>query len=292
LRPDRHPGPSNPLIAEARKLRLNRELSQVFLVDDGFLQRITDAVNPQPEDTLVEIGPGGGFLTQHLLSRTGKLIAVDVDERMITHLQKKFAAAENLTLVRQDILRFPFETLEPPTFKVSGNLPYHITSPILFRLCGELDEPDYSLRKRISQITVMMEKDVADRIAAQPGRKAYNPLSIALQLWYDIRQEFLVPATAFYPIPKVDSVVVTLTPREQPLTEIHDYKLFGTLIKQAFSQRRKTLWNTLRHGGTVVSEAALKEALQATGIDPNLRAEALSIEAFGALANACSQHTG
>ncbi len=239
------------------------------------------------EDTILEIGPGAGFLTERLVPKAGKVIAVELDRYMAEYMRRKFPIASNpnFQVVEQDILKFDFDTVPVPKFKVVGNLPYQITSKIMFLLAGEIDQPVYPLRERISQLTVMVQKEVAERIAAEPGQRAYNPLSIALQFWFEPHLDFLVPARDFCPPPKVESAVVTLIPRPEPLVQVNDMALFGKLIKAAFSQKRKTIRNSLL-GASFASGAVLDTVFEAVGVNPSLRAEAISIVTFGELANA------
>lgn len=288
MKPD---APTNPLFQKARDLRLKKRFAQHFLIRESVLDRIVACLDLQPGETVVEIGPGGGFLTEKLLEKTDRLIAVEVENRMSRHLQETYGNHPGLTLVQQDILKFDFGTIAAPRFKVVGNLPYQISSKILFCLVGELDQPDYPLRRRVDRITVMVQKEVGERIAARPGQKAYNPLSIAAQFWFEPKLEFLVPARDFYPPPQVESAVVTLVPREKPLAEVCDLALFSRLVRTAFAQKRKTVRNALVNG-KFAEPAVLDRVFEQTGIDSGLRAEALSIEAFGALANAFGADPG
>ncbi|HEY9745963.1 MAG TPA: 16S rRNA (adenine(1518)-N(6)/adenine(1519)-N(6))-dimethyltransferase RsmA [Oculatellaceae cyanobacterium] len=280
----------NNLLEEARQLRLKKRFSQNFLVNETVLDRIADVQHLGERDTVLEIGAGAGFLTEKLLQRGGQVIAVEVDPRMCRYLRERFANRPNLRLVEQDILKFDFNTIEAPRFHVVGNLPYQITSKILFLLAGELWQMDYPIRKRICQMTVMVQKEVAERIVAVPGQKAYNPLSIALQYWFEARLDFLVPSRDFFPPPKVESAVVTLTPRQAPLMEVKDPAVFSKLIRIAFAQKRKTVRNALLNGG-FASATVLDRIFSLTGIDPGLRAEALPIDAFGELSNAFGSDT-
>lgn len=282
----------NPLLAEARRLRLRKRFSQHFLINQQVVDNIAGLMQLGPEDTVVEIGPGAGFLTEKLVPDAGKVIAVELDRYMAEYMRRKFPTPQypHFTLVEQDILRFDFNQVEAPKFKVVGNLPYQITSKIMFTLAGELDQLDYPLRKRITQLTVMVQKEVADRITASPGQRAYNPLSIALQFWFEPRFDFMVPARDFCPPPKVESAVVTLIPRTEPLVQVNDMRLFGKLIRAAFSQKRKTLRNALL-GASFANAETMDKVFEAVGVNPGLRAEAISIVTFGELANAFGSNT-
>lgn len=281
----------NRYILEAKKLRLKRSYSQNFLIDGPTLERIVGTMELEPTDQVVEIGPGAGFLTELLAPKVEHLTAVELDPDMIRYLKRKFAETPNFTLVHQDILKFDFEALPAPTFKVIGNLPYNITSPILFRLAGELAVSDYPLRTRIKQASLMVQKEVGERITASPGCKAYNPLSIAVQFWFEATMDFVIPSKCFLPAPKVDSAIVKLVPRSEPLMKVHDLALMHRLIKAAFSQRRKTLKNALM-GASFAPVERLQQAFEQAGIDPGLRPEAISIESFGTLANVFAENPG
>jgi len=284
----------NPLFEEARRLRLKKRFSQNFLTNPEVLTGIAELMHVGPEDTVLEIGPGAGFLTQRLLEKQPKhLITVELDRRMHLYLWDKFPPEQhaNMSLVQHDILSYNFDLVPAPRFKVVGNLPYAITSKIMFLLAGELEQAQYPLRERIQQLTVMVQKEVAERITATPGQRAYNPLSIALQFWFEAHFDFVVPSNAFYPAPKVQSAVVTLTPREKPAAEVHDMALFGRLIRAAFSQKRKTVRNSLL-GGSFATPEVLDRVFEATGVNSGLRAEAISIQSFAELANAFGSNPG
>lgn len=283
--------PENRLKAEVRRLRLKESYSQNFLVDEDVLRRIVGVVAPQRGEHVVEIGAGAGFLTEKLLPQVGKLTAVELDPEMCQYLEKKFYAQPKFNLVAMDILKFDFTALGDSPVKVVGNLPYNITSPILFKLCGELEEADYPTRSHWSQATLMVQKEVGERITAAPGKKAYNPLSIAIQYRYHATLEMVIPAGCFAPPPKVSSAIVTLVPREAPVCEIRDLKRFSKLVNAAFAQRRKTLRNTLTATG-FVSRERLEAIFAQEGVDPGLRAEEIPIEQFGALANAFAEDPG
>jgi 16S rRNA (adenine1518-N6/adenine1519-N6)-dimethyltransferase len=279
-------------LIEARRLRLKKRFSQNFLINEAVLQAIVDALDLSPEEPVLEIGPGGGFLTEALLKTGANVTAVELDRAMCRHLREKFVDRPNFRLVEDDFLRFePDDTLKEASFKIVGNLPYGITSRILFKLVGEIEQVHYPMRERVRQLTVMVQKEVGERIVAEPGQKAYNALSIALQLRFEPRLECLVPARNFYPAPKVDSAVVTLLPRSEPLIRPDDLALFARLIRGAFSAKRKTLRNALLQS-RFADAAVLDRAFEASGVYPGLRAEALSIAAFGDLAHAFGIHAG
>ncbi len=296
---------SAALLAEARKLRAKKRFSQNFLVNANILQRIVQTVNPQAGETVVEIGPGTGFLTRQLLEAMetldplGQLMAIELERQMLAYLkQQPLSAAPNFQLIESDVLKYDFSQVLVPQFKIVGNLPYNITSPILFYLSGELHEAEHPLRRRIKQATFMVQKEVGERICAKAGSSGYNALSIALQYWFHTKLNFLVPSHSFYPRPKVESAVISLIPRSEPLMQIHDLVTFSRLIKTAFHQRRKTLKNALApfaepalldkmftHVSRSFEEQDDKQSLQSK------RAQELSIEMLGALANAYTEYT-
>ncbi len=286
------PPVSNRLLEEARHLRLKKRFAQHFLIDEAVLERIADTVAPQPGATVLEIGPGSGFLTEKLLAKGGTVVAVELERHIAGYLRKKFETAPNLAIIEADILKFDFTTVTAPTFRVVGNLPYNISTPILFMLAGELDQPDHPLRRRIEKAALMVQREVGERICASPGSKAFNALSVSVQYWFETQLDFTVPSKAFYPPPKVESAVVTLVPRKEPLVPVKDLCVFARLVKTAFSQRRKTLKNALSaFAEPPVLDKILLSVEAQHGPVRGLRAEALAIEAMGALADAYVEHT-
>jgi 16S rRNA (adenine1518-N6/adenine1519-N6)-dimethyltransferase len=195
---------------------------------------------------------------------------------------------EGFSLIQQDILAYPLEAIPYEQFKVVGNIPYNITSGVLFKFAGELEETIVPMRQKVQQLTFMVQREVGERMVAAAGSKAYSPLSIALQYWFEVQQEFLVPPEAFQPRPKVTSVVVSLIPRAEPLCPVDDLAFMKKLVKASFQQRRKTLKNSLLHD-TGIQAAALEKALAETDISGMARPETLTIEQFGALSNAITR---
>lgn len=296
------PPKPNPLLEEARRFRAKRRFSQNFLIKASVVEGIVRALNLTGdltgEDVVLEIGPGLGFLTHEILQKLGpegRLTAVELERTMVSHLEKKLAPqieSQQLTVVSQDILAFDLAGfavgVSPKKLKVVGNLPYNITSKVLFKLCGELTDPAYPLRDRLEQVTLMVQKEVGERLSAQPGHKAYNPLSIAVQVWFEVEPEFLVPADCFEPRPQVNSMVLSLFPRQQPLVKPSVLPMMDSLLRLSFQQRRKTLRNTLtQYEG--LTEALLVKACHQAQVEMKARPEALSIAQWGALAEACSE---
>jgi 16S rRNA (adenine1518-N6/adenine1519-N6)-dimethyltransferase len=285
------PSPADMVLKEqARQALAKKRFGQNFLTSSTTLNAIVRALELQPTDQVLEIGPGLGFLTELLLEKLDRLTAVELERDMVAHLKTRFADEPGLTVVAQDFLAFPLASL--PTdrrVKIVGNIPYNITSKVLLKLTGALTdhEPpeETEARGRIDQVTLMVQKEVAQRIAAKPSTKAYSPLSIAVQQGYEPWIEFDVPPSAFHPRPGVMSAVVTLVPRTNALVVLADPVFFTRMVRTLFQQRRKTIKNTLPNAANVTVEVAL-QALAMAGIDSQLRPEALDIPTLGALANA------
>jgi 16S rRNA (adenine1518-N6/adenine1519-N6)-dimethyltransferase len=223
---------------------------------------------------VLEIGPGLGHLTAVLLNRAKKVLAIEVDDRLIPPLRKAFSACENFELVHADALGYDYRSL-PDRWKVVANLPYYISTPIIQKLIVRRD--------KFISLTLMLQKEVAERIAAPPGGKEYGYLSVLVQFYTVPRMEFKVPPGAFTPSPEVDSVVTTLTLRGHPAVMVRDEAFFIRVIKAAFSQRRKTLRNSLKQLETPKDK--MDAVFQGTGIDLGRRAETLSVKEFANLAD-------
>jgi len=262
-------------------IRPKKSLGQNFLTDPRYLRKIVDAAQIGPGDRVIEIGPGLGHLTRQLASRAGELVIIELDDRLIPRLREEYGAAANVRIVHADALEYDYGAL-PGKWKVVANLPYYISTPIIQRLIG--------LHGRFSTLTLMLQKEVAERIAAAPGGKEYGFLSVLVQYSALPRLDLVVPAGAFTPRPKVDSAVVTLIMRERREHTAADEALFVRVIKAAFSQRRKTLRNSLSQLGY---PKEVMEAVQgATGIDLGRRAETLSVAEFCRLANFLGSRPG
>ena len=250
--------------------RARKRFGQHFLVDPGVVGAIVDAVAPRDGDRLVEIGPGQGALTG-LLARTGcEFHAIELDRDLAARLRGEFDGADNVTIHEADALAFDFASLGSD-LRVIGNLPYNISTPLLFHLL--------QFRDRLVDMHFMLQKEVVDRMAAEPGTKAYGRLTIMLGVHFDVEALFDVGREAFDPPPEVMSSVVRLVPLPAGTFDVNDELQFAKLVAQAFSQRRKTIRNSLRG---MVDE----ETLQFVGIDPGLRPEAIPIADYVSLANA------
>lgn len=249
--------------------RPRKRFGQHFLTDPGVIGAILDAVAAGPDDTVVEIGPGQGAITRALAREAGTLHAVELDRDLAAALRGEFSASDSVTIHEADALKFDFSDLGD-SLRVVGNLPYNISTPLLFHL---LDHSD-----RIVDMHFMLQKEVVDRMAAEPGSKTYGRLSIMLGCHFDIEALFDVDPDAFVPPPDVMSSVVRLTPLPEGTYDIRDPARFAAVVAKAFSQRRKTIRNALKGTADV-------DALRYAGIDPGLRPEAIPIDAFVELAN-------
>lgn len=253
-----------------------KRFGQHFLRDDSVIQQILSAIGPTSTDIVVEIGPGEGVLTLPLAKRVGHLHAVELDRDLVAKLSQRFAAAENVTIHAADALRFDFAPLGN-NLRVAGNLPYNISTPLLFHLVEQ--------RHAIRDMHFMLQKEVVDRMAAEPGSKTYGRLSIMLGCHMHVEHLFDVPPDAFDPPPKVMSAVVRLLPRADADVTITDPDLLGAVVNAAFSQRRKTLRNALR-------QFATPQLLDVVGIDPGERPEQVPVDDWIALANLLAKHSG
>lgn len=248
-------------------------LGQNFLYDRSIVEKIVSVAGVDNNDTVVEIGPGPGTLTRVLSGKAKRVIAIELDERLHERLRSELAGLANVELVRGDALKFHFESIGD--FKVVANIPYYITTPIIFRL---LDA-----RKNLSTMTLTVQREVAERIVASPGGKDYGVLSIMVQYLAHSELKFIIPREAFRPVPKVDSAVLHMRILESPSVPVRDEKTFCRVVKTAFSQRRKTLSNSLKSFGDEI-----RGKLVAAGIDPGRRPETLSIEEFARLSDILS----
>lgn len=243
----------------------NKSLGQHWLTDEPTLQAICTAADVQPDDTVLEIGPGPGTLTKYLASQAERVVAVEFDEALARELPSR-VPADNLKVVQQDILQFDLTSL-PPDYKVVANIPYYLTSKLI-RVLSESTN-------RARTVVLLIQKEVAERVVAQPGDTSL--LSVSAQYYWDCSLDIEVPARLFTPPPKVDSQVLVLRRRDQPLFENIDTKQFFQLVKAGFSARRKTLSNSLS-GGLRLSKEETAMLLDRAGIDPGLRAQALTLE--------------
>jgi 16S rRNA (adenine1518-N6/adenine1519-N6)-dimethyltransferase len=262
------------------RLRPKKALGQNFLTDRHVLGRIVAAVAIGPDEAVLEVGPGRGALTALLAEQAGKVVAVELDRQLVPLLRERFAGQRNVEVVEADILSVDLPQLlgerSSAPWRVAANLPYNISTPVLFRF---LDD-----RALFSRLVLMFQREVGERLLAGPGSKAYGALSVLFHLHFDIERVINVRPGAFHPVPKVDSVVLGFTPLGGPRLPVGDEAFFRRVVKAAFSQRRKTLWNCLRAAGIAASDEGLLAALQEAGIDGARRGETLSLGEFAGLA--------
>ncbi|HXX80338.1 MAG TPA: 16S rRNA (adenine(1518)-N(6)/adenine(1519)-N(6))-dimethyltransferase RsmA [Thermodesulfovibrionales bacterium] len=247
-----------------------RPLGQNFLFDPSILNRMILTARLLPGDTVVEIGPGHGKLTAMLAAQVKRVIAIELDQALYERLRMALSAYDNIEVVHADALRYPYDTLD--TFKVVANIPYYITTPIIFRL--------FEHRDRLSSITITVQREVAHRMVAESGGKDYGVLSLMVQYYGKAKLAFVVPKGAFRPVPKVDSAVVHIELYEKPPVSVRDERFFFRVIKTAFSQRRKMLLNGLKS-----VSGDIRGKLVFAGIDPARRPETLSMEEFARLSD-------
>ena len=258
-----------------------RALGQHFLRDRAVVDRILDLVRPTAGDLVVEIGPGRGALTQALAVRAGRLLALEIDAPLAAALQQRFAGASSVEIRQADARQFDYaglRALVPDAagrVLIVGNLPYSVGKPILAALVES--------RGAIDEMALMLQKEVAERVAAAPGSKTYGALSVLTQVAASARLAYSVPPGAFSPPPQVDSAVLYLRMHREPPVPVADPARFATVVRAAFSQRRKSLANALAAGLAVSAESARRQA-ELAGIDPGRRAETLSLAEFARLA--------
>ena len=272
-------------ILEKYGFSFKKSLGQNFLIDPNVLRKIVSFAELEPDSGAIEIGPGIGALTENLARSCEKVVAFEIDQRLLPILEDTLGDYQNVTIIHQDVLKADVQAVMKDHFKqnqdvmVVANLPYYVTTPILMKL---LDD-----QIPVRGFVVMMQKEVADRISAEPGSKDYGSLSIAVQYYTTPERVMIVPKSVFIPQPNVDSAVVRLIKRDKPPVEVTDEAFFFTITKTAFAQRRKTLLNNLTSGlenGKEKKEEILA-LLESINIDPSRRGETLSIQEFANLAN-------
>jgi len=271
-------------LQRAKFFRTKKRLGQNFLINPDVIEDILDYAQITKDDVVLEIGPGVGFVTEQLIKYAKKVIAVELDEEAIKELNK--LDCDNLEILHNDILKTDLSELSGgEKIKVVANIPYYITSPIIVHLLGEIDDLANKNRGVIDDIILMVQEEVARRIVAteKSTAKQYGLLTILSQFWADCSIIRLVGRKSFYPAPKVNSALVGMKVRKEPLLKLDDYKFFRRVIKAAFSQRRKTLKNCLLNGG--FDKEKIAQALAQMGLDENIRGEKLSISQFGELSN-------
>jgi len=252
---------------------VRKSLGQHFLEDRRILERIVDALDPNPSDTVIEIGPGRGSLSEALVPRVGRLALVEYDRALAARLRQRYSATPSVSVVEADVLDVSLASLAEGPFKVIGNVPYYITTPILFHA---LEPP------RATRIVLLVQREVADRIVAAPGSKTYGALSVNVQAVATARIAFRVAPGSFNPPPKVESAVVVIEPRPDPVVNQSDEDSFRRFVQDAFGMRRKQMRRVIRAIASVDAETA-DAALGRASIDPAVRPETLSPADFARL---------
>lgn len=260
-----------------------KKFGQNFLIDSNILEHIVDAADVTQEDCVLEIGPGIGTMTQYLCERAREVVAVEIDRKLIPILEDTLSSYHNITVINEDILKVDMKRLAEEKnggrpIKVVANLPYYITTPIIMGL--------FESHVPLASITIMVQKEVADRMQVGPGTKDYGALSLAVQYYAKPEIMLTVPASCFMPRPNVDSAVIRLTRYEEPPVSVENERLMFDIIRASFNQRRKTLMNGLSNASELhISKERVGQALEQMGLSPTIRGEALTLEQFAQLAN-------
>lgn len=267
-------------ILKKYNISANKSLGQNFLINDEVIEKIVDAANVQKEDLIIEIGPGLGTLTAKLLERAKKVIAIELDNRMISILNDRFSLYNNFEIINEDVLKVDLnevinkENIE--NVKIVANLPYYITTPIIMKLLED--------KLNIESITVMVQKEVAKRLTAEPGDKLSGAITYAVNYYCEPEEVVIVQNSSFIPEPEVESEVINLKIRKEPPVIVKNEELFFKLIKASFMQRRKTLLNGISNSG-LMNKEEVKQLLNKAGLDERVRGESLSMQDFANLAN-------
>lgn len=281
--------PKNTIeVLQKYNFNFQKKFGQNFLIDTRVLEEIIDAAEITKDDFVLEIGPGIGTMTQYLCEAAREVVAVEIDTNLIPILKDTLSAYDNVEVLNQDILKVDIASLakernNDKPIKVVANLPYYITTPIIMGL--------FESHVPIDSITIMVQKEVADRMQEGPGSKEYGALSLAVQYYAKPEIVVNVPPSCFMPQPKVGSAVIRLTRHEQSPVEVEDEKLMFQVIRASFNQRRKTLANGLNNfGGFGLSKEEIQTCIEELGVPVNIRGEALSLEQFAELANIINRH--
>lgn len=276
--------PQNTItVLQKYHFNFQKKFGQNFLIDTHVLERIIEAAGITKDDFVLEIGPGIGTMTQYLCENAREVTAVEIDQNLIPILADTLSAYDNVTVINEDILKLDIVKLAEEKnagkpIKVVANLPYYITTPIIMGL--------FESHVPIDSITIMVQKEVADRMQAGPGTKDYGALSLAVQYYSKPQIVVNVPPSCFMPQPKVGSTVISLRRHQQPVVQVEDEKLMFKVIRASFNQRRKTLANGLNnYGGINLTKEQIQQSIEELGVPVNIRGEALSLEQFACLSN-------
>jgi len=278
-------------LERAKKFRAKKRLGQNFLINENAIETILGVSDINKEDIVLEIGPGLGFVTEQLVKSAKKVYAVELDEDMVNEISK--INADNLEIIHKDILKTDISQFGK-NIKVVANIPYYITSPILAHLLGEIDDLNNKNRNSISQVVLMVQYEVAKRLIAneKSQSKEYGLLTVLAQFWAEVEFILKVPSRSFFPSPKVDSAIVKLIVRKEPLLKLSDYSFFRKVIKGCFETRRKNIKNSLSNAG--FSKNIVEKTLEELNIPENIRGESLPLSQTGELSerlkeNLCKQ---
>lgn len=263
-------------LVEKYQFRFTKSLGQNFLVDQNIVRDIVRGAEVSKEDYVIEIGPGVGTLTRELLKEAASVTAIELDDKLLPILKEELKEYENFHLIHGDATKVQLDAVYPgKEIKLVANLPYYVTTPIITKILND--------KVAFSSLTIMIQKEVAERMDAVPGTKDYGSLSVLVQYYCDTKIVRSVPPESFMPRPKVDSTVIRLTKLEKPRAHVEDEALFFKIVRMVFTMRRKTLSNNLKSLG--YTREFIEEVLEAAGIDLKARGETLSVEKFAELSN-------
>ncbi|MDU2673872.1 MAG: 16S rRNA (adenine(1518)-N(6)/adenine(1519)-N(6))-dimethyltransferase RsmA [Clostridium sp.] len=261
--------------------KFTKSLGQNFLVDQSVPRDIVDGADVGPEDLVIEIGPGVGTLTAQLLKIAKRVVAIELDDTLIPILTEELGEYPNFSLIHNDALKVNFDEVigDEQSVKLVANLPYYVTTPIIVKLLKE--------KHKFKSLTIMIQKEVAERMNAEPGNKDYGALTLLVQYYCNTKIVRKVPPACFIPRPKVDSIVIRLDKLDEPKVKVDNEKLFFDIIRSSFNMRRKTLWNGVKSIGP--AKEKLEAAFEKAGVDPKRRGETLSIQEFATLSNCINE---
>ena len=265
-------------VVKKYNFKFTKSLGQNFLIDDTVLQDIVNSADVSDEDFVIEIGPGVGTLTRELLERAKKVCSIELDSDLIPILEKELSDYENFEIIHRDALKVDLNEVigEEKSVKVVANLPYYVTTPIIARMLKE--------NYKFKSLTIMIQKEVAERIDSEPNCKEYGAISLLVQYYCDTKIIRTVPPTSFVPQPKVDYIVIRLDKLDKPRVDVEDEELFFKIIRQSFNMRRKTLRNVIK-SMSILDASDMEKAFENANIDMKTRGEALSIQEFANLAD-------
>ena len=272
-------------ILNTYKIQANKSLGQNFLIDDCVIEKIIESSNIEKEDLIIEIGPGLGVLTERLLKKSNNVVVIELDKKMIEILQNRFCLNRNLEIINNDVLKVDLEKLiknkkeqtNINKVKIVANLPYYISTPIIMKLLEN--------RLEISEIIVMVQKEVAQRLGAETGTREAGAITYAVEYYAQATPIIDVPKESFIPSPKIESQVIKLEVRQNPKIEVEDEKLLFNIIQKSFMQRRKTLSNALINNRILDSKEEVEKMFKTLEIPSTVRGENLTLEEFGKIAN-------